>query len=85
MMQTVTIYTKSTCPYCHKAKGLLNAKHVTFTEHDVTRDPDSFERMAALSGRRTVPQVFIGSRHVGGCDDLHAADANGTLDRWLAA
>jgi glutaredoxin 3 len=84
-VQPVTIYTKDYCPYCHKAKALLEEKHVAFTEHDVTGDPDGFSRMVAKSGRRTVPQIFIGERHVGGCDDLHAADARGDLDRWLAA
>jgi glutaredoxin 3 len=84
-MPPVTIYTKDYCPYCHKAKALLTKKGVAFAEHDVTADPDGFTAMMAKTGRRTVPQIFIGERHVGGCDDLHAADARGDLDRWLAA
>ncbi len=84
-MPPVTIYTKDYCPYCHRAKALLQKKGVAFTEHDVTADPDGFRSMVAASGRQTVPQIFIGEKHVGGCDDLHAADARGDLDRWLAA
>ncbi len=85
-MPPVTIYTKDYCPYCHKAKALLGKKNVRFTEYDVQNDADGFARMVSMSGgRRTVPQIFIGGRHVGGCDDLHAADAKGELDRWLAA
>jgi glutaredoxin 3 len=85
-MPAVTIYTKDYCPYCHKAKALLTKKGVSFTEHDVTDDAAGFSEMVRVShGRRTVPQVFIGDRHVGGCDDLHAADARGDLDHWLAA
>jgi glutaredoxin 3 len=85
-MPSVIIYTKDYCPYCHKAKALLNKKGVPFTEHDVENDAAGFAKMVTLSGgRRTVPQVFIGQKHVGGCDDLHAADDRGDLDRWLAA
>jgi glutaredoxin 3 len=84
-MPDVVIYTKDYCPYCHKAKALLNKKNVPFTERDVQGDAQGFDKMVALSGRRTVPQIFIGSRHVGGCDDLHAADDRGDLDRWLSA
>lgn len=84
-MPDVTIYTKSWCPYCQAAKELLTRKGVAFTEVDVS-DPQKQAAMAQRAGgRRTVPQVFIGSTHVGGCDDLHALDAAGRLDPLLAA
>jgi glutaredoxin 3 len=85
-MPPVTIYIKDYCPYCHQAKALLRKKGVAFTELDVQGDAKGFEAMVQRAGgRRTVPQIFIGERHVGGCDDLHAAEGRGDLDRWLAA
>jgi glutaredoxin 3 len=85
-MQAVEIYTKDYCPYCHKAKALLVKKGVAFKEFDVTHDPAGQKAMTGrANGRSTVPQVFIGTRHVGGCDDLHEAEARGLLDKWLAA
>ncbi|WP_137391821.1 glutaredoxin 3 [Rhodoligotrophos defluvii] len=85
-MAKVTIYTTSTCPYCLAAKSLLNRKGVTFEEIDVAGDPD---RRAAMTqranGRRTVPQIFIGDRHVGGFDDVNALDRAGKLDALLQA
>lgn len=84
-MPDVTIYTKSWCPYCHAAKDLLEKKGVTFEEIDVS-DPQVQSAMAKRAGgRSTVPQIFIGQTHVGGCDDLHALDAAGKLDPLLAA
>jgi len=84
-MPAVTIYTKSWCPYCHAAKELLSRKGVAFEEIDVA-DPQLQAAMAKRSGgRSTVPQIFIGETHVGGCDDLHALDASGKLDPLLAA
>ncbi|MHB2169443.1 glutaredoxin 3 [Alsobacter sp. R-9] len=84
-MPDVTIYTKAWCPYCHAAKALLTQKGVRFTEIDVA-DPSEQAAMAQRAGgRRTVPQIFIGATHVGGCDDLHALDAAGKLDTLLAA
>jgi glutaredoxin 3 len=84
-MPPITVYTKPFCPYCTAAKALLAEKGAPFAEIDVGGDRAGFEAMAARTGRRTVPQIFIGERHVGGCDDLHAADRRGDLDRWLAA
>ena len=85
-MPPVTIYTTRTCPYCHAAKDLLRAKSVSFEEIDVTGRQDERRAMTARAGGRTsVPQIFIGARHVGGCDDLYDLDATGQLDPLLAA
>ncbi len=84
-MKPVEIYTTPICPYCHAAKRLLAKKGVPFTEIDVSRDPSLRDAMTErANGRRTVPQIFIGTTHVGGCDDLHALDADGKLDPLLA-
>jgi glutaredoxin 3 len=83
-MPPVTIYTKSWCPYCDAAKTLLTKKSVAFTEIPVCSGADQAE-MAKKAGRSTVPQIWIGERHVGGCDDLYALDSKGELDRLLAA
>ncbi|RLL72349.1 MULTISPECIES: glutaredoxin 3 [Paenirhodobacter] len=84
-MKRVEIYTTRTCPYCIAAKALLTKKGVTFEETDVGADPSlRSAMMARANGRRTVPQIFIGGAHVGGCDDLHALDAAGKLDAMLA-
>jgi len=85
-MPPITIYTTATCPYCLAAKALLRRKNVSFMEIGVDGDPAARAAMAQRAhGRRTVPQIFIGERHVGGCDDLHALDAAGQLDPLLAA
>jgi glutaredoxin 3 len=85
-MPPVTIYTKAWCPYCLAAKELLNEKGVPFTEIDIMGKADKRDEMLAKArGRSTVPQIFIGDRHVGGCDDLYALDSRGELDRLLAA
>lgn len=84
-MQPVVIYTKSTCPYCHAAKALLNKKGAAFEELGVDGDRAAQATMAEKAhGRSTVPQIFIGARHVGGCDDLYDLDAAGELDALLA-
>jgi len=86
-MQKITIYTKDYCPYCTKAKGLLQRKGVSdaIVEIDITHDENLQQEMITKSGgRRTVPQIFIGDTHVGGCDDLHALDADGKLSEMLA-
>lgn len=83
-MQPVTIYTKSTCGYCQRAKMLLTRKNVRFDEISVDGDPAKQEEMARRAGGGwTVPQIFIGDRHVGGCDDLHALERAGKLDALL--
>ena len=85
-MKNVEIYTTRTCPYCLSAKSLLKRKGVDYTEIDVTFDPELREKMTKrANGRRTVPQIFIGETHVGGCDDLYAAEKVGKLDKLLAA
>jgi glutaredoxin 3 len=84
-MQTVEIYTSPLCGFCHAAKRLLTAKGVSFSELDVSRDPELRQAMMQrANGRHTVPQIFIGQSHVGGCDDLFALDRDGKLDRLLA-
>lgn len=84
-MQTVEIYTSPTCGFCHAAKRLLGAKGVSFAEIDVSRDPAIRQAMMQrANGSSTVPQIFIGPSHVGGCDDLYALDRAGKLDALLA-
>jgi glutaredoxin 3 len=77
----ITIYLTGWCPYCQRAKQLLLTKNLGFTEIDVEAGPEIRDDMVRKSGRRTVPQIFIGEQHVGGCDDLFALDASGELDR----
>lgn len=84
-MKPVEIYTTPYCPYCIAAKRLLDKKGVAYAETDVSRDPDLRQAMTLRAGgSRTVPQIFIGGQHVGGCDDLHALDQRGALDPLLA-
>ena len=84
-MKAVEIYTTPLCGYCHAAKRLLGKKGVEFIEIDVsTNSALRAKMMERAHGRRTVPQIFIGGQHVGGCDDLHALDADGKLDPMLA-
>jgi glutaredoxin 3 len=81
----IVIYTTSTCPFCDAAKALLRTKAAPFEEIGVDGDRIARAAMAAKAGgRSTVPQIFIGDSHVGGCDDLHALDAAGKLDALLA-
>ena len=85
-MQPVVIYTKSSCPYCHAAKELLRHKGAAFEEISVDGDRAGQAAMAQKAGgRSTVPQIWIGATHVGGCDDLHDLDAAGRLDPLLNA
>ena len=84
-MQAVKMYTTGTCPYCIRAKQLLKAKGVAHIEEiRVDLDPAARGAMMELTGRRTVPQIYIGATHVGGHDDLVALDARGGLDPLLA-
>ncbi|WP_439104676.1 glutaredoxin 3 [Celeribacter marinus] len=84
-MQPVTLYTTPICPFCIAAKRLLDAKGVNYTDIDVMRDPSRrAEMMQKAHGRHTVPQIFIGEEHVGGCDELHALERAGKLDALLA-
>jgi glutaredoxin 3 len=84
-MPKITIYTTSLCPYCHMAKQLLKQKGASFEEIDVSGKPTLRQEMTGKAGgRTTVPQIWIGERHVGGCDDLYALDRAGELDPLLA-
>jgi len=82
-MAGIVMYATSWCPYCAEARDLLRAKGVTFEEIDVEAHPGARAEMMSRSGRRTVPQIFIGETHVGGCDDLMELDASGGLDPLL--
>ncbi|WP_395340136.1 glutaredoxin 3 [Ningiella sp. W23] len=85
-MQNVVIYTKDYCPYCKRAKMLLEQKGVAFTEHDLMQAPSlKSEMVERANGRTTVPQIFIGDIHVGGCDDLFALESAQKLDPMLQA
>lgn len=81
----IEMYVTSWCPYCERARALLRSHGAAFEEHDIESDPALRQQMIERSGRRTVPQVFIGSQHVGGSDDLHALDAAGGLVPLLRA
>ncbi|MFQ3248591.1 glutaredoxin 3 [Glaciecola sp.] len=83
-MQKVELYTKGYCPYCARAKSLLTDKGVTFTDIEIDKNPELRPTMIErANGRTTVPQIFIGETHVGGCDDLFALESAGKLDALL--
>jgi glutaredoxin 3 len=82
-VKNVRIYTTQTCPYCVRAKRLLQKKNVEYEEIDVSWDDEARMRLIETTGRRTVPQIFIGERHVGGSDELHALEERGELDPLL--
>ena len=85
-MKPVEIYTTPICGFCRAAKSLLDKKDVVYTEIDVMMNPSKKSEMVArANGDRTVPQIFIGPDHVGGCDDLYALERDGRLDGMLAA
>jgi len=84
-MPPVTIYTTAYCPYCTMAKRLLMTKGAAFEEIDVGRNAGLRDEMERKSGRYTVPQIWIGATHVGGCDDLYELDRVGKLDSLLAS
>jgi len=83
-MKPVTVYSTRICPYCVRAKALLDSKHVPYTEVLVDVDLDRRTEMMQKSGQRTVPQIFVGETHVGGCDELYTLDRQGKLDTLLA-
>lgn len=86
LMKQVEIYTSPLCGFCHAAKRLLKEKNVNFTEIDVLENPNRKpEMIQRANGGRTVPQIFVGDTHVGGCDDLYALERAGKLDALLAA
>jgi len=83
-MVKVEVYSSAWCPFCHRAKRLLNGKGAGFTEYDVDQDPALRGEMTRRSGgRRTVPQIFIGGAHIGGSDELAALERAGRLDSML--
>lgn len=85
-MAKIEIYTKAFCPYCTRAKSLLDSKGVDYEEIDITMGgPKRQEMIQRANGRTTVPQIFIDGGHIGGSDDLAALDARGGLDELLAA
>lgn len=85
-MVPVTIYTRDGCGFCVRAKSLLSEKGVDFVEHNATSTPAvRAEMIARANGGSTFPQIFIGDKHVGGCDDLYALERAGKLDPLLAA
>ncbi|MCC5637140.1 glutaredoxin 3 [Nostoc sp. CHAB 5844] len=86
MAANVEIYTWRTCPFCIRAKNLLNNKGVDFIEYSIDGDEEARDKMAQrANGKRSLPQIFINDRHVGGCDDIHALERQGKLDELLAA
>lgn len=83
MAPHIKIYTTEICPFCVRAKELFEKKDLAYEEIDITSDDAARTRMVALSKRRTVPQIWIGDRHVGGCDDLYALETSGELETLL--
>lgn len=84
-MAHIVIYTRPFCGYCAQALKLLKAKGADFTEIEAGMDPALRQEMITRSGRSTFPQIFVGDRHIGGCDDLQALESEGALDALLAA
>lgn len=84
MSKEVIIYETALCGYCRAAKRLLDNKGVTYQQIPVDTQPEKLQEMMEKSGRRTVPQIFIGDHHVGGFDDLHELESDGELDTLLA-
>ena len=82
-MASIVLYTTMFCPFCSRAKRLLEAKGVSYTEIDVGMDSSKRQEMMDLAGGRQVPQIFIGERHVGGSDELVALEQAGELDKWI--
>jgi glutaredoxin 3 len=84
MTAKVEIYTWSTCPFCIRAKALLNKKGIEFTDYCIDGDEEAREKMSQrANGRRSVPQIFINDQHIGGCDDIYALERSGELDNLL--
>ncbi|MCH8529802.1 MAG: glutaredoxin 3 [Saccharospirillum sp.] len=81
---TVTLYTTAWCPFCLRAKALLQQKSIKFNEIPVDGDTQKRQEMMRLSGRHTVPQIWIGNTHVGGCDELMSLERSGKLDQLLS-
>jgi glutaredoxin 3 len=84
MSGSVVVYSTTRCPYCTAAKNLLLKKGVSFEEVNLDEHPERWEECERLSGRKTVPQIFFGDRHIGGCEDLQALNRSGELDKLIA-
>ena len=85
-MSKVEIYTKGYCPYCHRAKALLDNKGVSYTEYSLDQHPELREEMISrANGGYTVPQIFINAKHIGGCDDMYALEYQNRLDELFVA
>lgn len=84
MQPKVEIYTWSSCPFCIRAKFLLDKKGAEYTEYCIDGDEMARDQMAERAGKRSLPQIFISGQHIGGCDDLHALERKGSLDSLLA-
>ncbi len=85
-MAKIEVYSGDYCPYCMRAKALLKQRELEFVEYNVQSEPEKrVEMVERAPGVRTIPQIFINDRHVGGCDDLYALDKKGELNSWLAA
>lgn len=82
-MASVIIYSTAYCPYCVRARQLLETKGVNYTEIRIDEQPEKREEMIAKSGRTSVPQIFINGHHIGGCDDMYALESQGQLDKFL--
>ncbi len=82
-MPDIVVYAAEYCPYCRRARALLDSKNVRYTVRDVARAPRLWTEIAERTGRDTVPQIFIDDRHIGGCDDLFALEGRGALDSLL--
>jgi glutaredoxin 3 len=83
-MAKIEVYSGPFCPYCVRAKALLSRRQLPFVEYDVRAESGRREEMLQrTAGARTIPQIFINGRHVGGCDELYALDRRGELERWL--
>lgn len=83
MEKKVVLYTTAYCPYCHRALKKLDEKKVKYQNIDANKNKEAFKQIMAETGWDTVPQIFIDGEFIGGCDDLHALDANGKLDEML--
>lgn len=82
-MATVVMYSTGFCPYCNRARQLLDEKQATYTDIRIDEHPEKRDEMIVKSGRKTVPQIFINGQHIGGCDDIYALNDNGQLDQLL--
>ncbi|KTD08608.1 glutaredoxin 3 [Legionella jamestowniensis] len=82
-MADVIMYSTAYCPYCARARDLLDKKGVTYTDIRIDDEPDKRDEMITKSGRRTVPQIFINGQHIGGCDDMYELERQGHLDKLL--